>query len=245
MSDTRFLVFSAGFNSEKWVRKNILSVKKQKYKNYVHVIVDDATTDRTKRFIELLNHDKLEVHRNEKNLRWIHNAIKYIDLHTKSDEDVIVVVDLDDWLASPYVLQTLHETYTKYKCWITCGGYASFIGNKITGVKNLNQSLENRRIRDQGCFTHLKTFKSFLWNNINKDDLRGADGRYVKCTYDRAIMYPMAEMTPIDKIQFVNELSYIYNQSNPLSICNIENKNQKTNKKWFNKKKSYEKLYRK
>jgi glycosyltransferase involved in cell wall biosynthesis len=244
MSNLRFIVFSAGFNSQQWVKKNIMSVKKQTYKNFVHVVIDDATTDSTKRLIERFDHEKMVAYRNRKNIRWIGNALRYINEHTESEEDVIVVVDLDDWLASSDVLQKLRDIYTEHGCWMTCGGFAEFTGNKI---KNINMRspmrFKDKKIREMG-FTHLKSFKSFLWNGINENDLRGPDGRYAKCTYDRAIMYPMAEMALHDKIYFIKELVYIYNQSNPLSIYNIERRNQKRNKAWFREKRSYKRLER-
>ena len=39
-------------NSEKYLEKNILSVHKQKYKNYEHIIIDGKSTDRT---IDIIN----------------------------------------------------------------------------------------------------------------------------------------------------------------------------------------------
>jgi glycosyltransferase involved in cell wall biosynthesis len=241
VGDLRFLVFTAGFNSQKWVSKNILSVKKQTYKNFLHIVVDDATTDRTGQLIRRFHHERMISYRNNKNIRWISNALQYINKHTMSEEDVIVVVDLDDWLANPHVLQKLYEIYTDHDCWMTCGGYAEFSGRRMKKVNMKSPKI--RKIREMG-FTHLKTFKSFLWRNINRNDLKGQDGKYARCTYDRAIMYPMAEMATLNKIYFVDELLYIYNQSNPLSVCNIEGRNQKKNKRWFRGKKTYPRLIR-
>jgi len=244
VSDLRFLVFTAGFNSQKWVKKNIQSVKKQTYKNFLHIVVDDATTDRTAGLIERFKHDRMVSYRNKKNIRWVSNALQYIDKHTESEEDVIVVVDMDDWLPDRGVLQKLHDIYMEHDCWMTCGGYAEFSGKSIKKAVRKSPITNGRKIREMGFYSHLKSFKSFLWKNINKNDLRGPDGEYVRCTYDRAIMYPMGEMASIDKIHYIDELMYIYNTSNPLSVCKIERRNQKKYKGWFRKKKSYERLLR-
>jgi len=72
---TRFIIFTAGFNSEKWVKKNINSVKNQNYSNYVHIIVDDATTDGTNKLIKAYKHNRLVVYRNLENKRWIYITI--------------------------------------------------------------------------------------------------------------------------------------------------------------------------
>ena len=50
--NNRFVIVSALYNAEGWVDKSILSVKKQKYKNYIHVIVDDMSTDKSAEIIE-------------------------------------------------------------------------------------------------------------------------------------------------------------------------------------------------
>ena len=245
MNNLRFIVFSAGFNCEKWVKKNILSVKKQSYRNFIHVVIDDATTDGTWEIIRRHRHRKLAAHRNRKNIRWIGNAVKYIDHYAISEEDVVVIVDLDDWLAGPDVLQKLHDAYTGDEgYWMTCGGYSEFIGKGLKRIHHKNRKIENKRIRSLGYFTHLKTFKYFLWDNINKNDLKGPNGKYVSCTYDRAIMYPMAEMTPAERIYFFDEMLYIYNRNNPLNVSKIEQRKQKKIKEWFKGKKAYKRLKR-
>jgi glycosyltransferase involved in cell wall biosynthesis len=129
---TRFIVFTAGYNSEKWVRKNILSVRKQSYENYVHIVVDDATTDRTADIIDKYSHPKMASYRNSKNKKWIYNSITYIPRHIRNDEDVIVIVDMDDWLAQKDVLKKLNKIYTEQKAWLTYGSFVSVGHSKRT-----------------------------------------------------------------------------------------------------------------
>mgnify|MGYP000383072348 CR=1 FL=1 len=45
-------------NSEKYLEKNILSVHKQKYKNYEHIIIDGKSTDKT---IDIINKHKKKI----------------------------------------------------------------------------------------------------------------------------------------------------------------------------------------
>jgi len=239
---TRFIVFTAGFNSMQWVHKNIKSVKKQNYNNYIHIIVDDATTDGTSNEIENNKHKKLVIYRNEKNIKWISNALKYLPNHIKSKEDVIVIVDMDDWLANENVLKILHKKYTKQKLWMTYGNYAVYNNNSIIKKPFKRTKLDNKRTVRGGSYIHLRTFKSFLWNAINKDDLKGPNGKYVSCTYDRAIMYPMMEMCPEDKIYHFEKVLYIYNNSNILSVRKVMGQHQRDLKKWFLGKPSYKVL---
>ena len=237
---TRFIVFTAGFNSEKWVRKNILSIKKQRYENYIHIIVDDATTDKTRIKIQKNNHKKLVVYRNESNIKWVNNARKYLNKHIENEEDVIVVVDLDDWLSNENVLSTLNKVYQENKVWLTYGNYATYNGKNIIGQNNSTPPSKKK----SGSYIHLRTFKAFLWNTIKKNDLKGPNGKYVPCTYDRAIMYPMLSMCPINKIHSFEEILYIYNNNNTLNVENIMRQKQKDLKEWFINKPSYKELKR-
>jgi len=240
MNETRFVVFTAGFNSATWVRKNILSVKKQQYENYIHIIVDDATTDDTSKIIEENKHDKLIVYRNEENIKWVSNALQYLLNHIESEEDVIVVVDMDDWLAHENVLSTLNKIYNEKKVWLTYGNYAIYDGKNING-KHIPKPLIDKKT---GCFIHLRTFKSFLWNAIKENDLKDSSGNFVSCTYDRAIMYPMLDMCSLDKIYRFEEILYIYNSNNTLNVGKIMRQKQRELKKWFLNKPHYKELKR-
>lgn len=221
MSGTRFVVFTAGWNSERWAKKNILSVKKQTYQNFVHVVVDDATTDKTSQIIQSFAHDKLKYHRTTKNQKWIKNSLDYLPRYIEDEEDVIVIVDLDDWLASPKVLETLNNVYMREKVWITYGSFvsASKSGRKSSRPRHLkyNQSImENKKYRThKWCFWHPRTFKAFLWMNIKQDHLKGPNGKWAPYTYDKAIGFPMLEMCPPHKIKFIKDVLYIYNRGNP------------------------------
>lgn len=224
----RLIVFSAGWNCEKYVEKCLQSIHAQSYKNYTHVIVDDASTDGTHR--EILKWRRREdknkktlVYRNKENVKWLCNASEYLDRHIKSKEDVIVVVDLDDWLIGTDVFEKVAKAYDRRGCWITYGQCRCPLSGKKKKVRPAGANPEILKSRDfrnsSWVFTHLQTFKAFLWRAVDKKDFLGPDGEYISCSYDRALMYPLLEMTPSDKIHFLNAIVYFYNQSNPM--CNF------------------------
>ena len=221
MDEQRMIVFTCGWNSQDWVKKNILSVQKQDYENFIHVVVDDATTDKTAAILQELQHDKLYIHRNKNNQKWIKNSLDYLPRHIESDEDIIVVLDLDDWLSGPDVLKKLNRIYTLEKCWITYGSFvsASKTGRKTSRPRHTKYSIADMRgklyRKKKWSFWHLRTFKAFLWMNIKQDDLRGPDGNWAPYTYDKAIGFPMLEMSPPSKIKFIKDVLYIYNRGNP------------------------------
>ena len=49
-----------------------------------------------------------------------------------SDDDVIVSLDGDDWLANDYVLKKLNEVYEREDCWLTYGSYIEYPGGRTS-----------------------------------------------------------------------------------------------------------------
>jgi glycosyltransferase involved in cell wall biosynthesis len=233
----RFIIFSAGWNSENWIEKHINSIKNQTYKNYIHVVVDDFSDDNTQNILKELSYENLCVHRNERNIRWVHNAITYLDNYITNDEDIIVLVDLDDWLYHNNVLKQLNEIYESENVWLT---YGTFIDS--TQGSYTQEELKERNFRSiKWKFGHLRTFKAFLWNNINKEDLK-YNGDWPPYTYDKAIGFPLLEMCPSNKIRYIPEINYYYNRNN-----NNKTSNQKQGNglgSYYRRKKPYEIIYR-
>ena len=251
MEETRFVVFTAGYNSEEWIKKNIFSVQKQNYNNYIHIIVDDATDDNTSVLLQKYRHNKLKIYRNKTNKRWIYNALTYLNENIKNDEDVIVTVDLDDWLADENVLSKLNKIYTEEQVWMTYGSFSYIRHTDIipSNLKNYsNKDITKRNFRDiDWAFWHLRTFKAFLWNAINKEDLKGPDGNLAPYTYDKAIIFPMLEMCQPGKIKWIKDIMYIYNKNNHYSskIHKINSTNQRGGLGgWFRSKPKYDMLER-
>lgn len=247
----RLIVFSPGWNCEKYVRECLRSIHMQTYTNYVHVIVDDASTDDTYGEILKNKSDRVVVYRNKENMKWLHNAVKYLDRHIESDEDVIAVVDLDDWLTRPDVLEMVAKTYSKKGCWVTYGQCDCPLGKDAKRIRPAGPNPEILKKRDfrngPWIFTHLQTFKAFLWKAIDKKDFLGPDSDYIPHSYDKALMFPILEMTPSKRIHFLNRIVYFYNQLNPLCNFRIHKQNKQINmsyKKWLRSKPRYEELKR-
>lgn len=244
---TRFVIFSAGWNCEKYVGKSIRSVRNQTYTNYVHVVVDDASTDET--YDAILKHmtGQTMVYRNGRNRKWLYSAVKYLPLNIRDEEDVIVVLDLDDWLIGTDVLEKVAEAYRK-GCWITYGQCMCPLSGKKKKIRPAGADPEILKKRDfrnsPWIFTHLQTFKAFLWNRIDKKDFLGPFGGYIPCSYDRVLMCPILEMTPSDRIHFLNRIVYFYNQENPLANFRVNKEKQRFYKKWLKSRSRYEILKR-
>jgi len=97
-------------NSEKYLEKNILSVHKQKYKNYEHIIIDGKSTDKT---IDIINKHKKKIKYfiSEKD-KGLYDAMnKGIK---KSNGDIIGILNSDD-IYYKKTLEIVNKYFNKYK----------------------------------------------------------------------------------------------------------------------------------
>lgn len=104
-------VTSTALNAEKTVGKCLHSVGRQTFKDHTHILVDAASTDRT-----LLQAQMQSVGR--KNVEIRTNTIRKAALEnvweiwqTLPDDEVIVWLDGDDWLAHDQALQVVADAY--------------------------------------------------------------------------------------------------------------------------------------
>jgi glycosyltransferase involved in cell wall biosynthesis len=72
----------AVYNGERYIEKSILSVKNQKYQNWKLIIVNDNSTDSTKKILEKYKSNKIKIINLKKNIgayKAISIAIKFVD----------------------------------------------------------------------------------------------------------------------------------------------------------------------
>lgn len=224
MTENKFLIYSSGYNCEKYIKTHIDMIQRQTYKNYRHLIVDDASTDKTYGFSLRMSDTKTTIFQNITNLGWVHNSTLYL---TPKEDEIVIIVDLDDWLMHDHVLEIINEYYNKYNCWLT---YGSFIWLKQKCIEGIEYPEDIRRNKQYRSFewrcVHPQTFRGFLWNRLSKELLKGQDGKFFSTTYDQAIILPMLEMCPYDKVQFIKETLYCYNSLNPLCDSYIHRSDQ-------------------
>jgi hypothetical protein len=130
------------------------------------------------------------------------------------DEDICVEVDGDDWLSDENVLDRIYNLYLNNDVWLANGSFKYHDGRM--GFASPHNNFDDIR---QKPFTlsHIRTWKTFLWRNIKEEDLKDNNGVYWSVAGDLSFMYPMAEMSGIEHYRFMNEVNYIYNESNPLN----------------------------
>ena len=187
---------------------------------------DDCSTDKTYNIAKnLTNNDircKITTLKENRKKSWIFANL--VDEHI-ADNDIVIFVDGDDWLANYNVLQQVSNYYTSYNPWVVYGGMVCWDGIHLTMAYPQNTMfpdhiLLSREFRkDHWRSSHLKTMRGKIWKKINKQDfISSQDGKYILGPDDLIIMYAALEMCPIDKIKTFPFITYVYNASNQQRI---------------------------
>ena len=229
---THFKIVVPFYNAEDWIEKCINSIKTQAYKNFQCVVINDASTDNSDAVVRhsIGNDVRFVYHNNEKNVGALENIYNGINSLNPADEDVIVTLDGDDWLANNAVLGLLDYTYKKQKCWLTYGSYIEYpegTPGKFSKTTVPDEIILKKSFRESVWMTSaLRTFKYFLWKNIEVEDLKNTQGNFYEAAWDLAFMFPMLEMAG-SKIFHVKDYVYVYNLGTPINDHKVPEKRNK------------------
>lgn len=223
----KFIIISTVYNKSKWVRFNVNSVKQQSYTNYVAVYGYDTSTDDTyEHLTDSINNDSQFIIYNNPNpgcfLNCFMNTYNYLkDNSLVSPDDIIVEVDGDDWLLHPFVLQYLNQVYQNDSVWMTYGQYIHYPSGELGGHYHLELDdvvdSSNSYRTHMFPYSHLKTYKAFLLDNVTKSDLTDpTTGKYFNAAADFALCMPLVEQAGKNRIFRVSEPLYVYNISSDL-----------------------------
>jgi len=207
------------YNAENFIEKSMMSALTQKYEDFKVIFIDDASTDGS---WEKLPHDneKAICIRNDVNLTALPNIHKAI-MEYCNPNDIVVLLDGDDWLPNNKVLQYINEFYCKNDCWIMYGQATWSNGQKGCAYEYTEEEFNHLR-KSAFKVSHIRTFRAGLYQKIKEQDfnfscMKDKDGKWYKMTYDVGIMFPIMEMAGYNKIKYNDKSLYVYNFENPIS----------------------------
>lgn len=226
----RFVVVIPSYNNSNWYLKNLTSVLSQKYDNYRVIYTDDCSPDGTgdlvRRFIDENKISNIKLNQNSTRKGAMENM--YNMVHSCEDDEIIVVLDGDDWFAHDGVLSRLSVEYANPDIWVTYGQFTEHPGGGIGCSRqipeNIKASGSYRRFR--WCSSHLRTYYAWLFKKINVQDFK-VNGNFLPMASDLAVMFPMLEMAG-SRHSFIPDILYIYNCENSLNDSKVDIRKQQS-----------------
>jgi hypothetical protein len=224
----KFIIISTVYNKGKFVGYNVNSLKQQSYTNFIAAYGYDKSTDDSLSHLESAvgSDERFIIHNNNNPgcyLNCFMSTYKLLkDNNLVDPDDVIVEIDGDDWLLHSFVLQYIHEVYNANPdIWMTYGQYIMFPIGELGGHFNLHLNdqvdAHNQYRNAEFPYSHLKTYKAFLLDNITDDDLIDpVTGKYFNAAADFALCMPMVEQAGKNRIFRVDQPMYVYNTSTDL-----------------------------
>lgn len=188
-----------GYKCEEYLGKCLASIHMQSYRNF-HITARITGEPHREYLVE--------------------NTVKAIAECGAEREDIIALIDADDYLCDEDAFQIVVDAYAENKALLlTYGSYVNLSTNERGKFGGAYQPGENVRTSSWRC-SHLKTFKKKLWDELMLDVsvFRGESGEYFKCCADRAMMIPMMEMAGHDRMAHIETILYCYNDINPASV---------------------------
>jgi glycosyltransferase involved in cell wall biosynthesis len=245
----RFIIVIPSYNNKDWYRKNLMSVLNQKYPKYRVIYTDDCSPDGTGKLVEEFlkknkNGNKVKLIKNKKRVGAMKNL--YDMIHSCDNEEIVITADGDDWLAHNNVLTNLNKVYSNPNVWVTYGQYRSYPDNRIGCSMQIPPQIIQRASYRQfrWCSSHLRTFYTWIFKKIKKEDFIGADGKFYATAWDLAIYFALLELSG-QRAKFLSDVSYIYNVATPLNDSKLRLAEQQNTERIIRAKPKYQLLVKK
>jgi glycosyltransferase involved in cell wall biosynthesis len=234
----RMVVISPFYNAQDYVMHCINSVAQQDYDNYLHILIDDASTDNSYRVaqstIENLPKEiqtKFRLIRNNENVGCIRNQFTGFSMTT--DEDVIMLLDGDDWLINNNTIFHYYNDLYQQGYDFTYGSCWSLVDNIPLVAQDYpkeviqSKTYRNHRFNWIVPYTHLRTFKADLTRSLNPSTFKTSEEEWMKAGADTPLFYELIERSK--NPYAVKEIMINYNDINPLNDYKIKGEEQNRN----------------
>ena len=221
-----FVFVIASFNNEQNVFKNLSSIVNQKYPRWRIIYINDCSTDNTEMVYQrVVDRFKIQskctyIYNNE-NMKQAYS--KYIAYQQVEDDEIVCILDGDDWLSDDLVLLKLNQIYNT-GCKVCTSKYQVYYEGKIKQNSiNVYDSAtvkhKDYRLHPNYAFGHLKSGYGYLFKSIPRDRLM-FKGQWITCCTDVAEMYCITDLCNAHEIVVTNEIMYTYNKDNSVKYKN-------------------------
>jgi FkbM family methyltransferase len=235
--EQRMLILSPFYNASEYVEQCIASVASQDYSNYLHILIDDNSSDQgceiAKNFISKLPNelrDNFIVYKNDENKGAVRNHIDALRKFAEPD-DIVMLLDGDDSLInSPDVLtyyNKIHQDndFTYGSCWSVVDNIPLFSQPYPPEIKK-DKSYKDYKFNWNMPYTHLRTLKAHLLLSESDDKFQDAEGNWFKAGGDNATFYTALTNCDPNRVFVVPDIVYRYNDASPLNDYKVNKSEQ-------------------
>lgn len=207
--------------AEKYINVCLDSILNQNNQDWECIVMIDPVEDKTHEIaIQKTFDPRIKVIYNGVPKLSLANTIEAVKRHNPDDEDILVMLDGDDWFYSPETLDIVDAYYTKILgLLVTHGSWVPY-PNVPGPSNNFPYTKEDyakgiRRVQWRG--SALRTLKYKVWKHVKDEDMRDEKDQYFETCEDLSYMWPAMEMAGYDRVAFIKESTYVYNRENPLN----------------------------
>jgi FkbM family methyltransferase len=241
-TEQEIVVISPFYNCAEYIAKCIASVSTQDYDNYRHILIDDCSTDNSLNVItavlSILPEDirkKYTVISNEKNIGAVRNQVENIRALVDNDNAIVMLLDGDDSLVNDNTVlsyyNTLYDGTTEFSygsCWSMVDNIPLISQPYPDDVKQ-RKDYRNYHFNWIMPYTHLRTFKKSLLNDIDNKMFQDDNGQWFKAGGDGSVFYTLLEAANPDKVKCLQDIVYNYNDVSPLNDYKVNADEQNRN----------------
>ena len=233
-------IVSPFFNCANYIARCIRSVASQDYDNYKHILINDNSTDNSLLIaVEAINNlpddirDKFHIISNKENKGAPCNQVSYIRT-IENDDAIVMLLDGDDSLINDNTILSYYNSiyedaeFTYGSCWSMVDNIPLISQPYPEEVKQ-SRNYRNHHFNWILPYTHLRTFKKKLINDIDDSKFKDKNGRWYKAGGDGSVFYSLIEAADPDKVVCLQDIVYNYNDTNPLNDYKVNSEEQDRN----------------
>lgn len=230
-------IISPFFNARNYIADCIKSVASQDYTNYTHHLIDDCSTDdsfeiayRTIQELPESIQKRFRLIKRGSNIGAVANQV--LTISACDDDAIIVMLDGDDRLVNDNNIFQYYNTIYDGSTEFTYGSMWSLADNIPLIAQPYPEHIKNAKAYRNYKFawgmpyTHLRTFKKYLINEIPMSDFKDVRDEWFRAGGDNALFYNIIEKAEPSKVKALQKIVYNYNDLNPLNDYKVNSTQQ-------------------
>jgi glycosyltransferase involved in cell wall biosynthesis len=203
------------------------SLRAQTYRGWeAFVTIDPCADDTADRAWAARRGDgRIDIQVNAERRYAMSNLVHAIGRSGAGPDDLIVILDGDDWLASDSALERIIAEYRQRECWMTYGSWITNDPSRIGFSAGLWPAYPEgtTRFRETTWLgTAVRSWKKWLWDLVDDRHFRDKDGNYIMVAEDQATMLPMLEMSGTGRARHIPDVLMIYNRLTPHATGKVQ-----------------------